>query len=109
MTAARPDPPETARPPLSLVGEVTAPAFAQPSPAQPSPAAAPSAPPPPVASSPSEPVKRAYPAPAEVPTQEGPKGARFDFNDGARVLLPESDRPWKIRLSDLDTGNILFQ
>jgi autotransporter strand-loop-strand O-heptosyltransferase len=113
MTAAAgAAPPETPRPPLSLVGEVTAPAFAQPAPAQPSPPAVPaaeSAPPPPVAGSPSEPVKRAYPAPAEAPTQEGPKGSRFDFNDGARVLLPESDRPWKIRLSDLNTGNILFQ
>jgi autotransporter strand-loop-strand O-heptosyltransferase len=53
--------------------------------------------------------KRAYPAPAEVPTQEGPKGVRFDFNDGCRVLLPERKHPWCIRLSDLDTGNILFE
>jgi autotransporter strand-loop-strand O-heptosyltransferase len=53
--------------------------------------------------------KRAYPPPAEVPTEEGPKGLRFDFNDGARVLLPESNDPWKVRLCDLDTGNILFQ
>ena len=55
------------------------------------------------------PVKRAYPAPAEVPTQEGPKGLRFDFNDGCRVVLPESEHPWRVRLSDLDTGNILFE
>jgi autotransporter strand-loop-strand O-heptosyltransferase len=55
------------------------------------------------------PVKRAYPAAAEVPTQEGPKGLRFDFNDGARVVLPESEEPWQVRLSDLDTGNILFE
>jgi autotransporter strand-loop-strand O-heptosyltransferase len=54
-------------------------------------------------------AKRAYPAPAEIPTQHGPKGIRFDFNDGCRVLLPESDRPWKVRLSDIDTGNILFE
>jgi autotransporter strand-loop-strand O-heptosyltransferase len=125
--AARAGSPETTRPPLSLVGEVTAPPFSQPSPAapapapaqpappqpapapgQPSPAAAPGAPPP-GAAAPAEPVKRAYPAPAEMPTQEGPKGSRFDFNDGARVLLPESDKPWKVRLSDLDTGNILYQ
>jgi autotransporter strand-loop-strand O-heptosyltransferase len=53
-------------------------------------------------------VKRAYPAPAEIPTQEGPKGLRYDFNDGCRVLMPESDHPWHVRLSDLDTGNILF-
>jgi autotransporter strand-loop-strand O-heptosyltransferase len=34
---------------------------------------------------------------------------RFDFNDGCRVILPESEGPWRVRLSDLDTGNILFQ
>jgi autotransporter strand-loop-strand O-heptosyltransferase len=54
-------------------------------------------------------VKRAYPAPAPVPTQEGPAGLRFDFNDGARVVCQPSDKPWKIRLRDLDTGNILFE
>jgi autotransporter strand-loop-strand O-heptosyltransferase len=54
------------------------------------------------------PAKRAYPAPAEVPTQHGPKGLRFDFNDGCRVVLPQSESPWRVRLSDLDTGNILF-
>ncbi len=57
----------------------------------------------------SAPVKRAYPAPADLPTQEGPKGMRFDFNDGCRVHLPESDHPWRVRLTDLDTGNILFE
>jgi autotransporter strand-loop-strand O-heptosyltransferase len=57
----------------------------------------------------SAPAKRAYPAPAEMPTQAGPKGMLFDFNDGARVFMPESDHPWRVRLSDLDTGNILFE
>ena len=57
----------------------------------------------------SEPAKRAYPAPAETPTQVGPNGFRFDFNDGCRVLLPESEAPWRARMSDLDTGNILFE
>lgn len=47
--------------------------------------------------------------PSELPTQIGPKGLRFDFNDGCRVLLPESEHPWQVRLSDLDTGNILYQ
>ena len=55
------------------------------------------------------PVKRAYPAPAELPTQKGPKGLLFDFNDGCRVALPESDHPWRVRLSDMDTGNVLFE
>jgi len=52
---------------------------------------------------------RPFPAPAEIPTQTGPAGIRFDFNDGVRVLLPESEQPWRVRLSDLDTGNILFE
>jgi autotransporter strand-loop-strand O-heptosyltransferase len=57
----------------------------------------------------SGPAKRAYPAPAETPTQQGPHGIRFDFNDGCRVVLPEAAHPWKVRLSDIDTGNILFE
>jgi autotransporter strand-loop-strand O-heptosyltransferase len=55
------------------------------------------------------PIPRAYPAPAPRPTQEGPRGIRFDFNDGCRVYLPEAEHTWKARLSDLDTGNILFE
>jgi autotransporter strand-loop-strand O-heptosyltransferase len=53
--------------------------------------------------------KRPYPAQAELPTQTGPKGLRFDFNDGCRVMFPESGGLWRVRLSDVDTGNILFQ
>ena len=55
------------------------------------------------------PEKPPYPAPAAVPTQQGPKGIRFDFNNGCRVVLPEGEAPWRVRLSDLDTGNILFE
>ena len=55
-------------------------------------------------------VKPPYPAPASVPTQLGPEDIRFDFNLGARVLLPSrSAGLWRVRLKDLDTGNILFQ
>jgi autotransporter strand-loop-strand O-heptosyltransferase len=57
----------------------------------------------------SAPAKRNYPAAAEVPTQQGPRGIQFDFNDGCRVALPETEHPWRVRLSDLDTGNILFE
>ena len=32
--------------------------------------------------------KLAYPPAASSPTQEGPAGIRYDFNGGARVLLP---------------------
>ncbi len=55
------------------------------------------------------PNSRSHPAPPELPTQIGLHGVRFDFNDGCRVALPESESPWRVRLSDLDTGNILFE
>jgi autotransporter strand-loop-strand O-heptosyltransferase len=69
-----------------------------------------SAAPPPndVVSSPVAADKAAYPAPAAEPTQEGPRGIRFDFNLGARVQLPEGN-DFRVRLRDLDTGNILFE
>jgi autotransporter strand-loop-strand O-heptosyltransferase len=54
-----------------------------------------------------KPEKRAYPAPASLPTQNGARGIRFDFNDGCRVVLPEGK--WHVRLRDLDTGNILYE
>lgn len=54
--------------------------------------------------------KPAYPPPPDQPTQEGPLGIRFDFNQGARVVLPNrTEGKWRIRLSDRDTGNTLFQ
>jgi autotransporter strand-loop-strand O-heptosyltransferase len=63
-----------------------------------------------VAEAESERQKHPYPPPAGLPTQVGPKGIRFDFNQGARVLLPNrSEGKWRVRLRDLDTGNILFQ
>jgi autotransporter strand-loop-strand O-heptosyltransferase len=55
------------------------------------------------------PPKPAYPPPAPVPTQDGPSGVRFDCNEGCRVMLPESEHPWRVRISDLDTGNILYE
>ena len=54
-------------------------------------------------------AKWTYPPPAEVPTHQGARGIQFDFNDGCRVALPESSHPWRVRLSDLDTGNILYE
>jgi autotransporter strand-loop-strand O-heptosyltransferase len=54
--------------------------------------------------------KGPYPPPAGMPTQIGPAGIRYDFNLGARVLLPNrTEGKWRICLRDLDTGNILFQ
>jgi autotransporter strand-loop-strand O-heptosyltransferase len=58
---------------------------------------------------PQPPAKPAYPAAAAVPTQEGPDGLRFDFNNGCRLALPASEHPWRVRLSDLYTGNVLFE
>ena len=51
----------------------------------------------------------AYVPAAPTPTQEGPNGARFDFNEGCRVMLPDTGKPWRVRISDLDTGNILYE
>ncbi|MCX4159654.1 MULTISPECIES: autotransporter strand-loop-strand O-heptosyltransferase [Paraburkholderia] len=42
-----------------------------------------------------------------IPTGTGPRGIRYDFNDGARVLLPKGD--WRVELHDLDSGNVLFR
>ncbi|MDA9431617.1 glycosyl transferase [Bradyrhizobium sp. CCBAU 51627] len=53
--------------------------------------------------------KRAYPAPASTPTQTAPNGVRFDFNDGARIVCPQGEHPWQVKIRDLDTGNILFE
>ena len=44
---------------------------------------------------------------SEIPTQSGPMGIKYDFNDGCRVVLPEGK--WRVRLSDMDTGNIVFE
>lgn len=45
-------------------------------------------------------------SPPEIPTQEGPLGIRYDFNDGARVLVPKGQ--WHVRIEDAESGNILF-
>ena len=55
-----------------------------------------------------EPEKRPYPPPAELPTQSGPNGIKFDFNLGARVALPAGGT-LRARLWDRQTGNILFE
>ena len=48
-----------------------------------------------------------FPPAAAVPNQQGPLGIRFDFNDGCRVMVASGD--WRIRISDIDTANILFE
>ena len=64
---------------------------------------------PPTKTAPPVSVEGISPAVAEWPTQKGPKGILFDFNDGCRVVVPEAEHPWRVRLSDLDTGNVLFE
>ncbi|AYN27027.1 autotransporter strand-loop-strand O-heptosyltransferase [Buttiauxella sp. 3AFRM03] len=44
--------------------------------------------------------------PPEFPTQTGPLGIRYDFNDGARVWLPQGQ--WHVQIRDADSDNILF-
>ena len=44
-----------------------------------------------------------------MPTQEGPKGSASISTTAAACVLPEGEHPWQVRLSDLDTGNILFE
>ncbi len=62
------------------------------------------------APAPAAPERGPYPHPAGVPTLEGPEGIRYDFNEGARVRLPIREAgKWRVRLRDLDTGNILFE
>lgn len=59
----------------------------------------------PIASS--TPITGNFRAPAEVPTQAGPNGIRYDFNDGCRVVLPEGD--WYVVLRDAHTHNTLYE
>ena len=54
-------------------------------------------------------VRPPYPAAPQEPTQHGPEGIRFDFNDGCRVLVPEAGKAWRVRLKDLDTDNTIYE
>ncbi len=61
-------------------------------------------------SAPPQPAKSTYPPLSPDPTQAGPEDIRFDFNQGCRVALPQrATGTWRVRLRDLDTGNILFE
>lgn len=44
--------------------------------------------------------------PPEIPTQIGNRGIKYDFNDGARILLPKGK--WHVQIEDDETDNILF-
>jgi autotransporter strand-loop-strand O-heptosyltransferase len=57
-----------------------------------------------------EPVNPYLPVPMP-PVMEAPEGIRYDFNDGARVAVPELSPEageWRVRLADAVTGNVLF-
>jgi hypothetical protein len=83
---------------------------AAPAPAEPAATAAPGASASgPASTSAEPPPKPHFPLPAELPTQGGPNGLRFDFNFGARVVVPDGKGSWRIRLSDIDTGNVLYE
>ena len=46
----------------------------------------------------------------EAPTIEAANGIRYDFNEGIRVSLPDRQSgQWRVRLSDIDTGNTLYE
>ena len=108
VTPAEPDPAASgSAPAVAPSAAASAPPESSPPESAP-PGAAPAAP---SASAPPDPEKKApYPPPAGLPTQLGPEGIRFDFNHGARVILPNrTEGKWRVRLRDLDTGNILFQ
>ena len=53
--------------------------------------------------------ENAFPPLPAIATQSDASGLRFDFNDGARVQAPLGPEVWRIQLSDLDTGNVLFE
>lgn len=48
-------------------------------------------------------------APPAEPTQEGVLGIRYDFNDGARIKIPKSKKPWRVELFDADGGQVLYR
>jgi autotransporter strand-loop-strand O-heptosyltransferase len=58
---------------------------------------------------PNETFKPPYMPAVPTPTQHGPAGLLFDFNEGCRVLAPDNGKRWRVRLADLDTGNTLFE
>ncbi|EBU7006495.1 autotransporter strand-loop-strand O-heptosyltransferase, partial [Salmonella enterica subsp. enterica serovar Kintambo] len=43
---------------------------------------------------------------SDKPLIKATNGVLYDFNDGARVLLPAGS--WHVKLIDEDSGNILF-
>ena len=44
---------------------------------------------------------------ARDPVLSGANGIRYDFNDGCRVSVPHDAWPWRVRISDEVTGEVL--
>jgi len=56
------------------------------------------------------PAPNPYITPPDLPTNDAGQGIHFDFNWGARVLLPKRpDGRWRATLTDLDNSTIIFQ
>ncbi len=53
--------------------------------------------------------QRAFPAAAQKPLLQGPKGISFDFNDGCRIGIEDNGQLRRVRMGDIDTDNILFE
>lgn len=43
-----------------------------------------------------------------LPTQEAVDGIRYDFNDGARILIPNNGKQYHVLLKDVDTGTVMY-
>lgn len=56
---------------------------------------------------PSAPVKTTFVPAPKLPTQSGPDGIRYDFNDGFRITLGKGQ--WRVRLRDAATHSILYE
>jgi len=55
-------------------------------------------------------IPNPYILPPDVPIRDAGQGIRFDFNWGARVLLPKMpEGRWRATLTDLDNSTIIFQ
>lgn len=50
-----------------------------------------------------------FPLPPSRFTQQDASAIEYDFNDGCRIHAPMGPDVWRIRMFDLDTGNLLFQ
>jgi len=57
------------------------------------------------------PTKKMFVDVPQKPTQKGPEGILFDFNYGCRIEVPPlpDGQEWRIKLSDVETGNTIYE